>query len=145
MGDESRGEILCRKVLEKFYEKPFPKCRPDFLVNPETGYNLELDGYNEELKIAFEYNGIQHYEYPNGFHKTEEEFFDQTRRDGFKKEICKEMGIHLISIPYFIKYEKIMDYIEYFLPENVQARESLDAPEIEGIPGRSITVDFSLI
>ena len=41
----------------------FSPIRPNFLVDPQTNYKLELDGYNEELNIAFEYNGIQHYKF----------------------------------------------------------------------------------
>ena len=88
------------------------------MVNPETGKNLELDGYNSDLKLAFEYNGIQHYVYPNRFHKTVKEFEDQVRRDVFKKDACSLSGIYLIVIPYNIPYTDIPKYIEYYLPEN---------------------------
>ena len=62
---ETQGEFLSRQALTEIYQKDFTSCRPDFLQSPKTGSNLELDGYNEELGIAFEYNGRQHYEYPN--------------------------------------------------------------------------------
>lgn len=55
-----------------------------FMINHEAGFCLKLDGYCKEpgangllkeLKLAFEYvDGIQHYEYPNPFHKSEREF-----------------------------------------------------------------------
>ena len=32
----------------------------------------ELDGYCKQLKLAFEYDGIQHHVYPNPFHKSKE-------------------------------------------------------------------------
>ena len=129
--NESRGESLCRKVLEITYKKPFPTARPSFLVNPETGFNLELDGYNEELNLAFEYNGVQHYIYPNRFHKTEEDFIGQVRRDQYKKDACKLAGIYLLTIPYNIPYSKIPEFIEHNLPENVAYRieSTTEAPE----------------
>jgi hypothetical protein len=119
---ESRGEKLCRSVLEKFFEKPFPSVRPDFLVNPKTGKNLELDCYNAELNLALEYNGSQHYNYPNHFHKTQEEFDKQVNHDNTKREICEKAGIYLISVPYWVPHGKIPRFIEYYLPENVQHR-----------------------
>lgn len=120
---ESRGEKLCRSILEKCYEKPFPTVRPDFLINPESNYNLELDCYNADLGIALEYNGIQHYIYPNRFHKTEEEFQQQIRRDGYKKSACKSSGVYLITVPYNIPHSKLPQFIEYNLPENVNYRQ----------------------
>lgn len=119
---ESIGERICRQSLEKIYGKEFPNKRPDFLKNPETGYNLELDGYNEELQIGFEYNGIQHYIFPNWIHKSNEEFLNQVRRDIYKLEACDRAGIYIITIPYEIPHNMIYDYIVYYLPENVQRR-----------------------
>jgi len=108
---ESNGERITRRVFEKLFNKPFVRVRPDFLKNPETGRNLELDGYNEELKIAFEYNGIQHYCFPNRFNKTKKEFEQQLRRDKFKMQKCNEHGIYLITIPYSIAHENILHYV----------------------------------
>jgi len=119
---ESRGESLCRSILEKYFNKPFPSSRPDFLNNPETGKNLEIDCFNEELSLGLEYNGGQHYDWPNKFHKTYEEFEAQRRRDQLKREICNKSGIYLITVPYRIPHHRLPEYIEYYLPENVQHR-----------------------
>ena len=52
----SRGELECRRVLEQLFNKPFIKARPDFLNNPVTGgnFNLDLDCCNPELKLLQE-------------------------------------------------------------------------------------------
>ena len=97
---QSRSEKLTREIFEKIMSVEFPTVRPDFLKNPKTGYNLELDGYNEGLKLAFEYNGIQHYKFTEYFHDTEEDFKIQREHDEFKYKKCLELGITLISIPY---------------------------------------------
>jgi hypothetical protein len=138
----STKEEYCRKIFEKIYGVAFPSVRPDFLHNPETSKNLELDGYNEKLRIAFEYNGKQHYEYPNEFHRTEQEFIQQVRRDIFKKEVCKKMGIRLISIPYYIDTNNLYDYIEYYLSDS---DEKLDPPEYGSSTKGSISVKDSLL
>lgn len=143
---ESRGESICRKVLEEVYDLKFPSTRPDFLKNPESGCNLELDGYCEELQIGFEYNGIQHYIYPNWAHRDKLSFDKQVRRDQYKIEACDQSGVYLISIPYTIPHNLIRDYIIYYLPENVQKR--IDARErgeniVENPPGmRSTSVNI---
>jgi hypothetical protein len=107
----------CRRILEKIYKKPFPSCWPEFLRNPESNNKLELDCYNEELAIALEHNGEQHYNYPNGFHKTQEEFIKQVRRDKFKREMCEREGIYLIQVPYHIPFKQLEKFIRENLPD----------------------------
>lgn len=119
---ESRGEVECRKVLEEVFQVPFNKARPDFLRNPVTGgdFNLELDCYNPDLKIAVEYNGIQHYKFIPFFHKNKEGFLNQKYRDDMKRRICKENGILLIEIPYNVNVNNIRNYlIEELVKNNV--------------------------
>lgn len=111
-----KREERCRQRLEAIYDLPFPKCHPEFLRFPKTNRKLELDGYNDKLKIAFEHNGHQHYDFPNHFHKTRADFDSQQERDRFKNEKCRQMGIHLINIPYTVPYDEINGYIIQRLP-----------------------------
>ena len=97
---QSRSEKLTREIFERIMSVEFPTVRPDFLKNPKTGYNLELDGYNEGLKLAFEYNGEQHYKFKKHFHKRKDAFKIQREHDEYKYKKCVELGITLISIPY---------------------------------------------
>jgi len=134
----SKGEKLCRYFLEQTYQKPFPSCYPKFLINPETDSPLELDGYNEELGIAFEYNGIQHYNRVPIWQKSDAEFMYQLKKDKFKRDMCQKKGIYLITVPYTVPHEEIKECIEFNLPENVAHRRQLrksgyDVPE-EYIP-----------
>ena len=66
---QSRGEIVYRQNVEKITGEKFKKARLDFL-KWKTGRNLELDCFNEELKIAIKYNGKRHCEFVPFFHKT---------------------------------------------------------------------------
>ena len=83
------------------------KTRPPWLLN-NTGHFLELDGYCEELKLAFEHHGVQHYR-PCRFSasQTEEEltkkFEDQQRRDALKLKLCTDHGVRLIVVPFHEK------------------------------------------
>ena len=108
---ESKGERASHVAAERIFSKPFIKVRPDFLRNVVTNHNLELDVYNEELKLAIEYSGRQHYEFVPFFHKNYEAFLNQKYRDEMKKNKCKEQGIHLIEIPYTVKIEDIESFI----------------------------------
>lgn len=106
-----KTEELCRSIAENIFKMKFPSKRPKFLNNPLSDRNLELDCYCEELGIAIEYNGIQHYKYPNPFHKTKKEFMKQLERDKFKKEMCRVNDIFLIVVPYTIRKSQIRQFI----------------------------------
>jgi len=110
---KSKGEIECKRVVEKLFSKRFIKVRPDILRNPVTGgiKNLELDCYNDEMKLAIEYNGQQHYKYIPYFHKNNEAFLNQKYRDFMKKTLCEKHGITLIEVPYTISIEDIENYL----------------------------------
>lgn len=110
---ESKGEAECRRVLMEVFRKPFPKARPNFLNNPVTGgnYNLELDCYNQELRLAVEYNGAQHYKYIPYFHKNKEAFINQKYRDELKRRMCQDNGITLIEVPHTIPVSDIRSYL----------------------------------
>lgn len=105
-------EEECRRILEKIYKKPFPSKRPDFLKSPITKQNLELDCYNEELKIAVEYDGAQHAKYTPHFHRGDKwKFIYQVRKDDWKNLKCREMNITLIRIPHYVPFDKLEKYI----------------------------------
>jgi hypothetical protein len=108
----SKNEYIACRVLEEIYNEPFNKVRPDFLKNPSTKRNLELDCYNEDLRIALEYQGPQHYQWPNFTRQSYEDFEKQRVRDKFKERRCKEEGIKLIKVPYTVKgKDRIREYI----------------------------------
>ena len=113
-GGDSKGEIECRRVLQYLFKRPFDKARPDFLRNPVTGgsFNLELDCFDPDLRIAVEYNGVQHYKYVPYFHRTNDAFLNQKYRDEMKRQKCKENGVLLIEVPYSVKLEDIKGFIE---------------------------------
>jgi hypothetical protein len=107
----NKTEEICRTIIQKIYHKPFPSVRPTFLRSPVTKKNLELDCYNEELRIALEYNGQQHYTYTPYFHKTKKNFYSQVHRDDWKRARCRELGIRLIEVPYWVTPIDLEDYI----------------------------------
>jgi hypothetical protein len=99
-------EEICRALFEKMFNKKFIKSKPKWLMGSK-GFLLELDGYCEELKIAFEYNGIQHYKAVY----TEPALKRTQINDKLKNKICNDKGIHLIVIPYTIQSPKLQQYI----------------------------------
>ena len=71
------------------------------------------------MKIAAEYNGKQHYVWPNQTGQTKEDFENQIRRDEFKRKMCDINGIYLITIPYTVPLHEIKQYIMERLPKKL--------------------------
>lgn len=91
-----------QKELLVYVKQLFPSQRISF--NKIVLDNLQLDIYIPDLKLGFEYQGYQHYLYPNFHHKSLDKFLDLQKRDKRKKELCNQRGITLIEFPY---YEKV--------------------------------------
>ena len=92
-------EELCRFILESLTLRKFPKDKRSLA-------NLELDGHCRELKVAFEYNGEQHYHQHKHWHKGKQDLYKQQKRDQLKSELCDMNGINLIVIPYTMRRTK---------------------------------------
>ncbi|MEN9407029.1 MAG: hypothetical protein RLZZ455_245 [Candidatus Parcubacteria bacterium] len=102
------GENTCRLYMENIFSNSFPKSKPKWLKN-DKGNQLELDGYCEKLKLAFEYQGIQHYKSDGWFSKEKVEKVKW--RDEQKRKICNQNGVSLLIIPYQNNLDVIYDTI----------------------------------
>lgn len=98
-------EEICRTIFQYLFEVNFNKIRPNWLLSPKKK-PMELDGYNEPLKLAYEFNGIQHYESVRG---SDVEY--QKKKDILKLELCIKEKITLIVIPYTVKIKNLPEYI----------------------------------
>jgi hypothetical protein len=92
----SLSERIVRIYFEHLFGKKFPKTRPLWLVS-KSGSRLELDGYCEELRLAFEHQGTQHYK-PFGS-ITLADVKRVQRRDAIKRRLCRKHGVRLVEIP----------------------------------------------
>ena len=104
------NEYTTLLALEYLFERPFVKVRPKWLVN-EDGNLMEIDCFNEELKLCVEYNGKQHYEYIPHFHRSRELFQKRLRDDKEKRRLCEEMGYSFIEIPFTVETERIINFL----------------------------------
>lgn len=119
----SAGETITRHIFEATYGVLFPSCRPDFLKT-DLGGTLELDGYNAELALAFEYQG-PHHDLP-----------DQMERDREKRERCKAFNIQLFEIP-FLKNpyppEKVLSVVSKVI-KTVDPSRKVNLPDKDLFP-----------
>ena len=91
-GGNSEREV--RRILERkiFPGTSFRKCRPEFL-RTHRGGRLELDGYCEELGVAFEFQGEQHYNPKSWWNRGwTRSFEDLVARDKMKLARCRELS-----------------------------------------------------
>jgi len=111
-GANRNGEDIQRAILQYLLSTyKFTSIRPNWLKNPETMQNLEIDCYNEELKLGLEKNGIQHYKVEPFLHRPpnwksltfeelkqacQEKFNTQIKNDNIKIKLCEELKIDLI-------------------------------------------------
>lgn len=103
----SKGERACRAILARAFGKEFLKKKPHWLRKGKAG--LELDGYCEELGVAFEFNGKQHYQKVR--HDDEKDFRRRLKHDRQKRRLCVKQGVMLIVIPYDIPFEGLPSFL----------------------------------
>lgn len=108
------GEEICRDYFKKIFKKDFPSSYPHWLKN-KSGKQLELDGYCEELGIAFEHQGKQHYTQEPFFQKNKSDLLKLQTHDKLKVQLCKKNNVKLVQIPdvqYYLGLEKIEDFLK---------------------------------
>lgn len=95
----SKSEEIARTTFEQIFGKKFPKKRPKWLKN-SRGFQMEIDGFCEELKIGFEYQGIQHFSlsiYGSDVQLRNED-------DKYKAKLCSSNGIRLFILTHAMEY-----------------------------------------
>jgi len=82
----NKGERITRAIFEAtFIGASFPKLKPDWMA-AATGRKLELDGYNQTLRLAFEYQGYHHEK-------------DEVKAvDALKAQACLRHGVKLVDV-----------------------------------------------
>lgn len=93
-------------------------ARPSFLLNPETGQNLEYDIFSPKWLWATEYQGDQHFG-PTKQYPGEKEFIDRFRRDLLKAQLSKQNKVRLSTVT---KHDLTLENILAVIPDDVPRR-----------------------
>ena len=106
------GEEISRAAFEGSLGVPFHRTRREPWLN-----GLELDGYDPSNRVAFEYQGRQHYMRVAHFQRTDAAFESQLRRDRETAARCLANGVRLIIIPYTVQMLNIRAFVRAKLAE----------------------------
>ena len=117
-------EELCRTTFEQLFNAKFPKSKPPWLIN-SRGNKMELDGFNKNLQLAFEYNGEQHYKTLK-FHKGKIDLERRKKDDSLKRKLCKENKIKLITITYKDNIKELPNLLEKKLKNLFEINYKID-------------------
>ena len=104
----TKSEAYAISILESITGEKFPTVNPEWLKY--KGKNLELDGYNNKLKLALEFSGPLHTKWYPG-KESYKKYFDRLCRDRAKKIICERNGVKLIVLDMSLKRHNWRNYI----------------------------------
>lgn len=88
------------KQLLAIVQELFPHQRVELEYNVALKGGLFIDIYLPGLKVGFEFDGQQHFEYCEHFHGNRDNFIKAKRRDAEKDDLCEQQDITLIRVAY---------------------------------------------
>lgn len=93
---------LQRKVKNElfkhfYYYHIYENYRPEWMLSQDNK-RLELDFFIEELRVAIEVQGEQHYVFCPFFHKSYDNFLEQKQRDKEKQPLCTENNVRFFIV-----------------------------------------------
>jgi len=103
-------EKICRAIFEWLTGMNFKKDRPSWLVN-SRGRRMELDGYNKNLGLAFEYQGEQHSKFTPFFHQDHDTFLRRVSDDSEKLKLCAANGVDLVQVDISVPLEGLQKHV----------------------------------
>lgn len=93
----SKGEAQVAKWLaDNGYKITMQVSFDDCVYKSKLRFDIKAEKDKEWFLV--EYDGEQHYQYTEWFHKSYDEFEEQQKRDNIKNEYCKKNGIKLYRV-----------------------------------------------
>lgn len=109
------GEELVRAALEE----AFPGYEFNRTRSEPWMQGLELDGYNKDAGLAFEYQGRQHFERVEHFQREEGAFEAQLERDELTQMRCDDAEVVLMVVPFTVGFANIRAWVRRWLEDLV--------------------------
>lgn len=132
-------ERICKAAIEMITGHKFIKLKPIWMRF--EGSLLELDGYCKELDLAFEHQGLFHYDYSR-FSESEKLLKRRKEMDAFKRKVCSIKGIELIEIPELQTSLPLKDLIPYLTAKLKHNYEGLNEINLKDLDEAYIAPDL---
>jgi len=100
----SKLHIEARKILYELF--PTMQILEEVQIKPRGSKTQYLDFYINQIKLAIEVHGQQHYKFNTMFHASAQDFLNQRKNDIDKQEWCEVNNITYIELPYNEKVEE---------------------------------------
>lgn len=105
------GSLYNESLLYNLIQDAFPNYNVITQYSPDWLGRQRIDIFIEELNVAIEYNGKQHYE-PVSYFGGKDGFLKTIELDKIKKQKCKRYGCKLIEVKYDEDLQKTVELIK---------------------------------
>lgn len=107
------GRII-HKVFPSGIEFAIFNCF-DWLKDPNSDYNVGVHYYCDKYKLAIHSMTDDRYEYNPELHASHEQFQKFQKNDELRRQICKERGICLVEVPYYLTNDEVENLLRITL------------------------------
>lgn len=129
---QSSGETFIFNALKELgleFEQQFMLREKDITEITSIRKRVFIDfvvKYNKQTYFI-EYNGKQHYQYDLSFHRTEEAYLSQLKRDEAVKLYCERNNIQFVEIPYIVNTRnKIEEFLDKVILHGINPNTLID-------------------
>lgn len=109
---DKKGSVGEKKIMRFLEQNNIPYIPQMYFSNWKIGLHY-FDFYIPTYNLVLEFHGIQHYEFNEHFHKTQEEFTHRQQKDKIKKDAALQNNLNYVSIKYTLmdNLDSILAYI----------------------------------
>jgi hypothetical protein len=105
----SKLHVEARKILYELF--PTMRILEEVPIKPRSKTQF-LDFFINNIKLAVEVHGQQHYKFNTMYHASAQDFLNQRKNDTDKRDWCETNNITLIELPYDKKVEEWKEIIQ---------------------------------
>lgn len=130
---KSKYEAIIEELLLVKFKITSLHCQYQIQTSDLLNRNsIFVDFYLSNENIIIEYDGQQHFNWTDHFHKTYSNFIDQVNRDNYLVQYCKDNNIRLLRISYKDN-NRLEEVIKAFLVDGIDISTKVE-PKLLPVP-----------